>query len=255
MREAPLTLFPKLLKAWKVSHLVFEKDVDGYGRDRDNQVLELAKKAGVEVICTRGSRTLYDSDELVKANGGQPTMSMSQVQNAGKKLDIEKPLPAPTSLPDPGDLNLDFDHEQPQSEPDFNADHREESDRSYKSIAGPKGDFAVPTLEELGFPAATTPHRGGETIALQRLKEILADEKYTATFAKPNTAPTAFDPRSTTVLSPYLHFGALSVREFYWRVQEIVDRFKGKATQPPTSLTGQLLFRDMLVNTSVSCQP
>jgi cryptochrome len=35
------------------------------------------------------------------------------------------------------------------------------------------------------------------------------------------------------------------VREFYWRVQDVVASFGGKASQPPVSLTGQLLFRDM----------
>ena len=39
----------------------------------------LAKDAGVEVIVRTG-RTLYDSDELVKENGGRPTMSISQVE-------------------------------------------------------------------------------------------------------------------------------------------------------------------------------
>ena len=33
----------------------------------------------MEVIVKMG-RTLYDPDELVKANGGKPTMSITQVQ-------------------------------------------------------------------------------------------------------------------------------------------------------------------------------
>ncbi|KAI9873114.1 MAG: hypothetical protein M1830_000816, partial [Pleopsidium flavum] len=79
MREAPTTLLPKLFKAWRISHLVFEKDTDAYARQRDGEIMELAKQAGVEVVVKTG-RTLYDSDELVKANGGKPTMSISQVQ-------------------------------------------------------------------------------------------------------------------------------------------------------------------------------
>ena len=80
IREAPQTLLPKLFKAWKVSHLVFEKDTDAYGRSRDTEVMKLAKEAGVEVVVRTG-RTLYDSDELVKKNGGKPTMSISQVEH------------------------------------------------------------------------------------------------------------------------------------------------------------------------------
>ena len=78
VREAPQTVLPKLFKEWKASHLVFEKDTDAYARDRDAEILELARKAGVEVVVRIG-RTLYDPDELVKANGGKPTMSITQV--------------------------------------------------------------------------------------------------------------------------------------------------------------------------------
>jgi len=64
---------------------VFEKDTDAYGRERDEVVMSLAKEAGVKVLIETG-RTLWDSDELVKSNGNRPTMSISQVQNAGPKI-------------------------------------------------------------------------------------------------------------------------------------------------------------------------
>lgn len=80
LREAPQTLLTKLFKAWNISHLVFEKDTDAYARERDEDVIQQAKDAGVEVISRMG-RTLYDPDDLVKANGGKPTMSISQVQH------------------------------------------------------------------------------------------------------------------------------------------------------------------------------
>lgn len=245
VREAPQTLFPKLFKAWKVTHLVFEKDTDAYARDRDAAVMEAAKAAGVEVIVEHG-RTLWDSDELVKKNNGQPTMSINQVMHTGPMVgEIAKPIPAPTKLPDPGETKLDFEQEQPPPKPDFQETWREKDDASYEKLAGPKGDFAVPTLKELGIAEATKKITGGETEALKQLKKILDDEKYTATFAKPDTAPTAFEPQSTTLLSPHLHFGSLSIRQFWWGVQDVLESYKGKKSEPPTSLTGQLLFRDM----------
>lgn len=70
----------KLLKAWKITHLVFEKDTDAYARERDEDIMEQAKNAGVQVIVKMG-RTLYDPDDLVKKNGGKPTMSITQVQH------------------------------------------------------------------------------------------------------------------------------------------------------------------------------
>ena len=80
IREAPQTLLVKLFKAWNITHLVFEKDTDAYARNRDEDVMKQAKEAGVEVIAKMG-RTLYDPDELAKANGGKPAMSMTQVQH------------------------------------------------------------------------------------------------------------------------------------------------------------------------------
>ncbi|KAI0386197.1 Cryptochrome/photolyase FAD-binding domain-containing protein [Hypomontagnella monticulosa] len=246
LREAPQTLFPKLFKAWNVTHLVFEKDTDSYARERDKSIIALAEEAGVEVIIRYG-RTLWDSDEVIAKHGGKPTMSIAQLQAAGQKVGkIPRPIDALVHLPDPGDMPVDFEQEKPETEPDLNASHRDGSDKSYSSISGPKGDFAIPTLEELGFTeTSTTPHRGGETIALKRLEEIISDEEYTATFQKPKTSPAAFEPQSTTLISPMLHFGAISPRLFYWRVQDVVEKYGKGASSPPESLTGQLLFRDM----------
>lgn len=219
-----MTLLPKLFKTWKITHLVFEKDTDAYARDRDNQVMDAAKKAGVEVIVKSG-RTLWDSDELVKANGGKPTMNSNQLQAAGAKVGkIEPPVDTPKTFPDPGDMNLDIEQTKPDPEPDFNAKYRESEEASYSSgIAGPKGDYSPPSLEELGMPAATTPHKGGETVVLKMLDEILADDEYTGTFEKPKTSPAAFEPQSTCLTSPYLHFGALSCRYVRLRIRRCLE--------------------------------
>jgi len=250
LREPAVTLLPKLFKMWNITHLVFEKDTDAYAKERDADVMEHAKKAGVTVVVKSG-RTLWDSDEVVKANGGKPTMSISQVISAGEKVGgIKKPVETPTSFPQPGDLKLDIEQHQPEAVPDINSKYRKSDDGFYGSgLAGPKGDFAVPTLEELGFKPATTPLKGGESVILSRLDDnIFADENYTGTFEKPKTSPAAFDPQSTCLTSPYLHFGALSCRYFYHRVLDVVERrkkAKKPISEPPTSLTGQLLFRDM----------
>jgi len=101
---------------------------------------------------------------------------MPQVQKAASTLsEPTRPLPAPKSLPDPGEVDLSsIDHEIPALEPDFNAAHRTAGkEDQYKSIMGPKKDFAVPTLTEMGIPAATTPIRGGETFALSKISRTL----------------------------------------------------------------------------------
>lgn len=250
LREPAVTLLPKLFKAWGISHLVFEKDTDAYAKARDEEVMRLARDAGVQVIVKSG-RTLWDSDDIVSAHGGKPTMSMTQLLAAAKKVgDVPKPLEAPESLPGPGELDLKVvEQDQPESTPDINGKYRDKVDESFASgIAGPNADFAPPTLAEMGFPQATTPHRGGESVVLKRLEGIFADEDYTGTFAKPNTSPAGFEPQSTCLTSPYLHFGALSCRYMYHRALDIVEKrrkAKKPVTDPPTSLTGQLIFRDM----------
>lgn len=80
LREAPQTLFKKLFRAWGVTHLVFEKDTDGYARRRDEEVMQVARDAGVQVVVRYG-RTLWDPDRLVEVNGGRPTMTIMQVQH------------------------------------------------------------------------------------------------------------------------------------------------------------------------------
>ena len=257
IREAPQTVLSKLFKAWNISHLVLEKDTDAYARDRDADVIAQAEAAGVEVIIRMG-RTLYDPDELVKANGGKPTMSVTQVQHAAEKIGpVAKPIPAPTSLPNPGDTSLkDVEPDRPDPTPDVNDIQRDEPDESYSKLAGPNDDFAVPTVAELGIKPPTTPHRGGETRALATLEEIISNADYTATFSKPDTAPTAFEPQSTTLLSPHHHFGSLSVRLFYWRVTSVLATYpKAKQSTIPTNLIGQLLFRDMYFAAQASLGP
>ncbi|MCL4105491.1 UNVERIFIED_CONTAM: hypothetical protein GTU68_055622, partial [Idotea baltica] len=66
-------------------------------------------------------------------------------------------------------------------------------------------------------------------------------QSWVRNFEKPKTAPTALEP-STTVLSPYLKFGCLSPRLFYY---QLINVYAGaKHSQPPVSLLGQLLWRE-----------
>lgn len=112
------------------------------------------------------------------------------------------------------------------------------------TIAGPDRDFAVPTLESLGLGKATTHIRGGETEALRRLQAFLDDAAGVATFSKPKSSPNSLEP-STTLLSPYLKFGCMSVRKFYWDSQDVCDKYarehKGETmTKEPENLAGQV---------------
>ena len=62
--------------------------------------------------------------------------------------------------------------------------------------------------------------QGGESLALKRMEEHIADKAWVLQFEKPKGNPAALQP-ATTVLSPYLKFGCLSVRVFYQRLQQV----------------------------------
>ena len=257
MRESPETVFKKLFGVLGVTHLVFEKDTDAYGRSRDEKVMKMAKEHGVEVL-VRSGRTLFDVDEVVEKNGGRATMSMGQLKKATEKMGVEKPLDTIETVPSCGELLKDLKGVEQEElvwdtreEGDMQRNIRQGEDKAYEEgLLGPRGECEVPTLEEMGIEMgeAKGRHKGGETEALRLLKKIIDDEEYTATFEKPASAPTDFDPQSTTLLSPHHHFGSLSVRKFWWDVVQVFEKRKkaGKKTAAePMNLFGQLLFRDM----------
>ncbi|PWN40259.1 Cryptochrome/photolyase FAD-binding domain-containing protein [Ceraceosorus guamensis] len=129
----------------------------------------------------------------------------------------------------------------------------------YDSLVGPdasesiKSTFSVPTLESLGMDAkaarVSVPSLipGGEAEGLKRLERVIKDTKYIATFSKPKTSPCQdTSEASTTLLSPYLKFGCVSVRKFWWDAVEASKQYKGAGkTSPPENIQGQLLFREM----------
>ncbi|KAJ8606592.1 hypothetical protein MRB53_040821 [Persea americana] len=67
LRGKPQTCIRQIIKDWKITHLVFEKDSDTYARQRDSEITEIAESLGVEVISIHG-RTLYDPELLTEKN-------------------------------------------------------------------------------------------------------------------------------------------------------------------------------------------
>ena len=69
----------------------------------------------------------------------------------------------------------------------------------------------------------TTHFIGGETKGLEIMRNYLKDKRKVNNFSKPCTAPNSIKP-STTSLSPYLKFGCLSVKLFYYSLKEVMDK-------------------------------
>ncbi|NWW99087.1 CRY1 protein, partial [Caloenas nicobarica] len=222
-RGSPEAVFPGLFRAWGTTHLTFEAATDPASRWREVAVAELAAQHGVEV--TWGApHTLYDTHRVLTLNGGKAPLSYKRLQNLLAALGPpEKPVPA-----------LTRDHLQGCCTPCHDA------------------NFRVPTLEELGKdPAEDGPHLypGRETAALARLDALMERTAWVRGFEKPETAPNSLSP-STTVLSPYIAFGCLSICTFWWRLDGVYQGWQH--SQPPVSLHGQLLWREFFYITGTN---
>lgn len=111
----------------------------------------------------------------------------------------------------------------------------------------PQLHFLTGYPREDEMPAPIT--LGGETEGLKRMYEYLKYKQRARQFKKPNTDPSFMPSQTpsdhegeTALTSPYLKFGCLSVRKFYWELQALYK--EGPHSDPPESLEGQLLWRE-----------
>ncbi|KAK2490289.1 hypothetical protein MC885_009900 [Smutsia gigantea] len=212
VRGQPADVFPRLFKEWGVTRLTFEYDSEPFGKERDAAIMKMAKEAGVEVV-TENSHTLYDLDRIIELNGQKPPLTYKRFQAIISRMELpKKPVGSVTS----------------QQMESCRAEIQENHDDTY----------GVPSLEELGFPTeglGPTVWQGGETEALARLDKHLERKRPRMNANSLLASPTG--------LSPYLRFGCLSCRLFYYRLWDLYRKVKRNST-PPLSLFGQLLWRE-----------
>jgi cryptochrome len=105
-------------------------------------------------------------------------------------------------------------------------------------------------MSQMGFEEATTSIHGGTDEAHKRLDLFLSQPDKVATFSKPKTAPTSLEP-STTMLSPYMKFGCIGVREIWWGCKEVIKNWNGKGeTKEPENMFGQVSAHTRVLRTS-----
>ncbi|GAA0149276.1 DNA photolyase [Lithospermum erythrorhizon] len=217
LKGDPAQVVINCLKEWNIKKLYFEHDTEPYYQALDSKVKSFAAANGVEIF-SPVSHTLFDPADIINKNGGKPPLTyQSFIKLAGQPPWSSSPVSMSISgLPPVGDV-------------------------------GNCTISEVPSINELGYDAIEevdwTPFRGGESEALRRLRDSMANKEWVANFEKPKGDPSAFLKPATTVLSPYLKFGCLSSRYFYQCLQE-VQKTVQKHTSPPVSLLGQLLWRD-----------
>lgn len=226
IRGQPADVLPRLFKEWKVTQLSFEEDSEPFGRTRDKAISTLAQEAGVKVI-SKVSHTLYDPQEILALNNNEPPLTYKRFQDIISLMGIPiYPAEALEAEDVEGlDTFIDPNHED---------------------------KYGIPTLEELGFDPEDVPPPmwiGGETEAKQRLDRHLERKAWVANFERPRMSPASL-MASPAGLSPYLRFGCLSPRTFYWKLTELYQKVR-KTTNTPLSLHGQLLWREFFF--TVAC--
>jgi cryptochrome len=204
---------------FKLKSLFWEKDTEPYAMERDAKVEALAKKMGIETQSFVG-HTLLDVELVAAASDFKAPISMRDIQ---KIMDARGPIAQP--LPVPSIPPLEWT------------------------------GLSVPSISELYDEAPTsTVFPGGEREALRRLASVCSDVAYVCNFEKPKTASTGRpgmpEEPSTTGLSPYFKFGCVSVRTAWWSFAKCQQG--RRHSQPPQSLHGQLLFREMFYILSVA---
>jgi cryptochrome len=190
-----------LIKEWDIRFLSFEKDSESIWRKRDDTIKELCAKSNVQVI-ERASHTMYDPDEIFNINNGMAPNTCEELRHFCLRL---------------GEPQI------PELEPDleFLKNNLVSAMSLYDANA-----HKVPELDRFNIVPECKEQEvclfeGGETKALQLFKARLEYEKkcFKNGGVNPNLSkPILFSKEIS--LSPYLRFGCLSVRMFYWRIKK-----------------------------------
>ena len=176
LHGAPYRCLPALARACKASLVTWNRDYGPYAKHRDRAVRDALERDGVEVR-TYKDRVVFEGGEIRAVHGGIYTAYTHFRRAWWRRFQADAPRPAPAPAL-PGGI------------PEAPAD-------------------ALPEPRGRGLQADTTGiPRGGAAPARERLDAFLggAAHRYHVDRDRPAVA-------GTSRLSPYLRFGAISVRE------------------------------------------
>uniref|UniRef100_A0A0C9R7Q6 Cry1_0 protein n=1 Tax=Fopius arisanus TaxID=64838 RepID=A0A0C9R7Q6_9HYME len=202
IRGQPTDVLPKLFREWGTTHLTFEEDPEPFGRARDHNISTLCKELAICVMAM-ASHTLYKLDEILDRNKGKAPLTYHQFQTIVAAMNPPSPPVEIVTAETIGNAYTPL---------------QENHDEIY----------GVPTLEELGFDIEGLKPPvwiGGESEALIRLERHLERKAWVASFGRPKMTPQSLLP-SQTSLSPYLRFGCLSTRLFYYQLRALYKKVR-----------------------------
>jgi cryptochrome len=188
-----------------VNLVSFEKDLEAIWRKRDDLVKEVCKRNAVQVI-EMVSHTLYDPEEIFNLNNDMPPNTCEELRKFCYRIGRpEKPVPM---------IDLKFISSNLAS-----------TDDVYEARL-----HQVPTVDFFGMKPEckeqeTCRFEGGELPALKLCKKRIEYEIEWFKKGKINqnlSKPVLLDQNVS--LSPYLRFGCLSVRKFYWDLRRAFEK-------------------------------
>ncbi|XP_039754282.1 cryptochrome-1 isoform X3 [Pararge aegeria] len=234
IKGKPDAVFRSLWEEFGIRKICFEQDCEPIWQARDECVRSLCRKIGVG--CRENvSHTLWDPDTVIRANGGIPPLTYEMFLHT---VGIIGNPPRPVDDVDLTGVNFVT-----------------LTDRFYKEFTVYD---TVPKPEDLGIFLETEDIRmirwvGGETAALSQMQNRLAVE-YEA-FCRGAYLPTHGNPDLLSrpiSLSPALRFGCLSVRRFYWCLQDLFQQVHQGRVATTQFITGQLIWREYFYTMSVN---
>ncbi|XP_026324719.1 cryptochrome-1 [Hyposmocoma kahamanoa] len=234
VKGQPEAVFRRLWEEFGIRRLCFEQDCEPVWRARDERVARACRDAGVE--CREHvSHTLWAPDAVIGANGGIPPLTYQMF------------LHTVATIGDPP---------RPVADADLRGVTFGALPRSFYE------EFTVfdktPKPEDLGVFLEDEDVRmirwvGGEGAALKQMDDRLVVER--ETFCRGSYLPTHGSPDllgPPVSLSPALRFGCLSVRKFYWALQDLFQQVHQGRLSGAHFITGQLIWREYFYTMSVN---
>nr|ANW48376.1 cryptochrome 1 [Euphausia superba]AUI80370.1 cryptochrome 1 [Euphausia superba] len=228
----PEEIFRILHKEIGIRRLTFEQDCEAIWNERDKVVNKMCQELNIDVV-EEVAHTLWNPYDIIELNGGTPPLTYEMFLQVSSTAG--KP-PKPCSRPQWEIVNFQEINDQ----------------LALKLKMHPK----VPTPEMFGVyreGGENMQYTGGETSALKHLKERLLVEEnaFRDGYILPNqvNADILGAPMS---MSAALRFGCLSVRKFYWSVQNTYEKLYAGESPPTYSLTAQLIWREFFYCMSVN---
>ncbi|KAG7302510.1 hypothetical protein JYU34_012424 [Plutella xylostella] len=234
VKGQPSTIIRRLWEEFGIRKLCFEQDCEPVWRERDDSVRRECSQTGIKCV-QHVSHTLWEPDQVIRANGGIPPLTYQMFLHTVGTMG-EPPRPVE---------DADFTGITFGTLPDCFYQEFTVYDKT-------------PKPEDLGVFLENEDIRmirwvGGESQALLQATQRLQVEY--ETFSRGSYLPTHGSPDllgPPISLSPALRFGCLSVRRFYWSLQEVFRRVHRGRLPTAHFISGQLIWREYFYTMSVN---